>query len=301
MLRNKIIGLVLAMLIGSCSSSQIVQLATQGTLSEEAFKVEIPCYYIDKYIFIELSIQNKSYTFLFDTGADITTIDKGLLSDIEFVPLKKYTTTGSAFEAVKLQYGCLSSLTIGGVEFKKIGVGIQDLSHVKSPFADKRKIHGIIGANILRKAFWQIDYQKQSIKFSNEMSNFPPASNAYKIAMIPKSTSNWGLTRINVSIHGQVDNFVFDTGSYGSFTANPPFLEQIENGTKPLVEVKKNSQSNKRKFILEKLKIDGLEFENQELSIEKNVDLLIGNDFWEDFVVTIDWRNNQLYLEPIQQ
>lgn len=287
------------LLMASCSSSKIVRLATSGNLSEESFKTEIPFYYLGKYMYVDVVINKKSYTFLFDTGWDITHIDKSLFTEIEFLPLQKYKASGSSFEETKLQYGTLASpLSIGEIEFQNLGVGIQDMSFLKSNFPDNKKIYGIIGANVLRKAFWQIDYNKQVIKFSNKIESFPPTSNAYKISMIPKSSSNWGLNRIKVTINGVTDNFVFDTGSYGSFSANTLFLERLKKANKTLVEISDNGESPKRRFKIDALEIDSQKIQNQELLIENDIDLLIGNDFLEGFIVTIDWINNKLYLQP---
>lgn len=290
--------LFLFLLTISCSSSKIVSLATQGDLSKENFNVEIPFYYLEKYIYVDVLINGKSYPFLFDTGTDITYVDQSLADEIDFTPVKEYNTTGSSIEDIKLQYGFLSSLNFGGIEFSDFGIGLQDLSHVKSCFSDNRKIYGILGANILRKGYWQINYQQQSMKCSNTIENFQPSSDAIKISMIPKSKSGWGITRIRLEVNGVVENFVFDTGSYGSFTGNPAFLKKLEKGDNPLVELVEKSKAGKRKYGFEKMLLDTLELSDQELMIEEKVSLLIGNDFWEEYVVTIDWKKNELYLQP---
>jgi predicted aspartyl protease len=293
---NKVVFLLFVLIITSCSNSKIVTLATQGETSQKIFNEEIPMNYIDKFVFVEAKINDKRYTFLFDTGYDITTLDKSLIDEIAFTPLKKHTTSGSSFEDIKLQYGVLSSINIGKIEFNNLGIGLQDLSHVKSPFSDERKIYGIIGTNILRKGFWQIDYTKNTLNFSNTLDNFPPDKNAIEIDMIPKSSTNWGLNRIKVTINGISDNFVFDTGSYCSFSANDQFLERLNNTKPALLEIGDKSKSGKRKFEIAELKLDGYKVRNQEILIESDIDLLIGNDFLDEYIVTIDWFSNKLYL-----
>lgn len=295
---NKLLFLILILFVTSCSSSKIVKLAIQGNLSEENFNVQTPFYYVDNYMYIDVIINQKSYTFLFDTGWDITHIDKSLLNELNFSPLKRHKVSGGSFEEVRLQYGEMNnSLTIGNIAFRNIGIGVQDMSFLESNFKDQRKIYGIVGTNILRKAFWQIDYGKQVLKFSNKIESFPPDSNAFEINMIPKSASNWGLNRIKVTINGLTDNFIFDTGSYGSFSANDQFLERLENADNFFVEITDTSESKKRKFKISELNVDSFKFKNQVVQIEKGIDLLLGNDFLEEFIVTIDWVNDKLYLQ----
>ncbi len=289
---------MLTLLITSCSGSKIITLATQGTLSKENFNTEIPFYYIGKHMYIDVVINQKTYTFLYDTGWDITHIDKSLLGELSFSSIKKHKASGSSFEEENLQYGTLSnSLIIGGISFQNIGAGIQDMTFLKSTFSDQRKIYGIIGTNILRKAFWRIDYNKQTLSFSNKIESFPLDSNAIKVDMIPKSSSNWGLNRIKLTINGVTDNFVFDTGSYGGFSANEQFFERLKNTGEKFVEISSNVEPQMRKYKVDKLEMDPLELKNQELLIEEDIDLLIGNDFLEEYIVTIDWLNNRLYLQ----
>lgn len=293
---KQIIPLCLLLLITSCAGSKIIQLATQGNLSTANFNEEIPFFYFGKYIYINVTINNQAYPFLLDTGWEITHIDQELLKEVDFSPLQQYQTEGSSFEKTKLQYGTLNStLSIGTIDFDQIGVGIQELSFITSCFPDKRKIYGIIGTNVLRKAFWQIDYKKQVLRYSNSIENFPPKSTALELQMIPRNTTNWGLNKIPVNINGVTDNFVFDTGSYGSFSANPIFLERIER-TETTLEEKKTPKSTIRKFAIKQLLVDSIEFSDQVLQIEEGINLLIGNDFLEDFIVTIDWQSNKLYL-----
>lgn len=292
---NKILILIISIFLASCSGSKIVTLATAGKTTQETFNEEIKMHYLDKYVFIDVELNGREYTFLFDTGYDISTLDKSLFQEISFTPLTKQKTTGSSIEDIKLQYGYLASLTIADIEFKNFGVGIQDLSHVRSPFSDGRKIYGIIGANFLRKAYWQLDYKKQSIKFSNKIENFQLPKGVLEFNMIAKSKLNWGINRIPVNINGVSDNFVFDTGSYGNLSANPDFLKRLERADKPMAEIK-GSKSDIRKFAIDEFQLDSVKISNTVLQIEEGINLLIGNDFLEDYIVTIDWVNNKLYL-----
>ncbi|MCG8330365.1 MAG: aspartyl protease family protein [Chitinophagales bacterium] len=296
---KKIISyLIIAIFLNSCSNSKIITLATQGELSQTNFNIEIPLLYHENHIYIDIVINQKAYTFLFDTGWDITHIDKSLLEELNFTPFTKQKVSGSSFDKTTLVYGTLTSLFIGDIEFKNIGIGIQDMYFLKSTFPDERKIYGIIGTNILRKACWQINYKEQTLKFSDKIENFLPKPNAHEISMLPKSPGNWGLNRIKLTINGVTNNFVLDTGSYGSFSANPDFLDQLEKVEKPLEEIPYINQDSKQKFKIDELTLDAISFKNQELMIEKGIDLLIGNAFLENYIVTINWSKNSLFLNP---
>lgn len=63
----------------------------------------------------------------------MTTIDNSLLNKQDFQNIKKQKTNGSSFEEQKVQYGFLSSLTIHDIYLQDIGIGVQDLSFIRSP------------------------------------------------------------------------------------------------------------------------------------------------------------------------
>lgn len=100
-------------------------------------------------------------------------------------------------------------------------------------------------------------------------------------------------------MNGITEQFIFDTGSSGSFTANNAFLDKLKLGNISIDKKTKkiDNNTNKRKIRIKHLKISGIYKKDIELTIEENVSLLIGNDFLENYMVTIDWENNNLYLE----
>lgn len=139
---NKLIYLFLPLVLLSCSSGKLTSVATAGTVAQQIFNKEIGFNYVKNHIFINVAIQQKNYTFLFDTGNDVTIIDPHLSNRLDFQPVTKYEIEGSSFEEQKIQYGFLSSLSIEDVLFQNIGIGVQDLSFIKNNFPDQREIFG---------------------------------------------------------------------------------------------------------------------------------------------------------------
>ncbi len=293
----KLIPILFILILSACGGSKLLKLGTQGTLSQTEFKVNIHFYYKCKYTYIDVEINQKTYTFLFDTGWDVTHIDKSLWHELDFTPIDRFKTTGTSIKTGKVQYGFLSSLTIGGINFDNIGVGINDMSFIKSTFEDKRKIYGIIGTNILRKAIWQIDYQNQTLQCANAIQKLKPVAKAYRIPMIPKTKDGWGYTKVAINFNGVVEHFIFDTGSYGSFTSNTTFLTHLENEQVHFERIA-DTINAKEKVKLEFLYLEDLFLPGPIITIENNIKNLLGNGFLEDYIVTIDWFENILYLQP---
>ncbi|BDS11231.1 aspartyl protease family protein [Aureispira anguillae] len=286
---NKLLFAVLVLLFSSCSSSKLVLIATQGDLSQHEFNRQIDFYYKGGHIFIDVSLNDSSYTFLFDTGYEITMIDQSLSQALDFKPIKQYKTEGSSFKTQRIQYGFLSAVELDGISFQNIGIGIQDLSFIKSPFSDKRKIAGIIGTNILRKVYWQLNYNRKTIQFSDKLENLTFSSDALVCIMTPRNSTGWGYNNINVNLNNIHEEFIFDTGFSGSFMGNFELLDKLQSNDSRI-------KSNDNFVHIDQLTFGEVRLENVPLTIKKGVKNLIGNKFLEAFIVTIDWKNNTLYL-----
>lgn len=278
-----------------CGDAKIVSVATGGQIAETSFHQKIDCIYNQEHLFIDVEINGETYLFLFDSGYEVTMIDKDLLDDLAFHPVKKQKTSGSSFDDLRIVYGFLDKLSIDGFPFNNIGVGIQDLSFVSSPFEDK-KVYGIVGANILRKAFWQIDYQQKSISFSDELNNVLPdlELNTIILDMIPRNASGWGLSIVDVTINGMKVPFVFDTGSSGGFTGTPALLTKLTG--EGII-----NDSTEFPLKVNELLLGKTHVKDASLHFDRVKQNLIGNAFLDRFTLTMDWQENKLYLSSSEK
>jgi predicted aspartyl protease len=275
-------------LLFSCAGSKVTTLAKAGNTIPADFKELISFQYINKHPYVEVKINGSSYTFLFDTAYEITTLDKSLAGNTDFKAFKSFTTSGSSFAQQQIQYGYIPSLEIGNVAFKDIGIGFQDLSFVKSPFPNSKKIDGIIGTNVLRKAAWQIDYQNQVIRFSDNIEKLDIPKPISTLVMRPRN-GTWGYNFVDVRIAGKVVPFIFDTGYSGLFTVP---LQEAAMWAAELNTV----QIEASKLKVQDLELGSLRYEQQVLEIEKDGKMLLGNAFLDRYLLTIDWESNSLYL-----
>ncbi|MEL6720326.1 MAG: retropepsin-like aspartic protease [Bacteroidota bacterium] len=283
--------LLALLLFSACSGAKKLSVATEGEVAQNAFTKTISFDYATKHLFIDVEIAGKTYNFLFDTGWDVTSISKELGETLDIKTVAKQTVTGSSMEKHKTRFGFLPSLTIAEIDFQNIGVGMEDLSFITSTRSDGKKVDGVIGANVIKKLYWQIDYSNKTIQFSDQLKHLSIGDNAYQIPMIRKSTYNWGANKIEVDLNNHPEQFIFDTGSSGGFTGNFQLYERLKSND-PSIEM------NRQSVNIANLSLDTLKLKNTSLSIEKGVSLLIGNDFLEHYLVTMDSDKNILYLVP---
>ena len=283
------------------SSQKIIKLAKNGFVSQVNYTSEFPFRYENKHIFIDVDVNGKTYNFLFDTGFDISAIDLNEFKNNGYKRVLKKKISGSSIEKKIVQFVEIPAIKIAEIDFNEIGAALMDLSFINKNYTcSENPVIGVIGANLLRKANWQIDYKNRIIIFSDTALNYNLSEKVIKIEMIPES---WGSPSIYININGIQKKFTLDTGSGGAITTNTEFevkLNLSNNKAKYVSITKKDSFNNiitNYYVLIDQIQVGNLNLREQIISLEKGVSSLIGNEFFENFTITFDWKNNALFLD----
>lgn len=260
------------------------QLSKKGYVKQKEYFVEIPFNYVNKHIYIEVVISGKKYNFVFDTGYEVTTIDSNIAKEIQYKIIKEVSLSGSSFADQKVALVELPNIAIASLDFEETYGLLQDLSFTKKPAT--QKIDGIIGNNLMRKSKWQIDYVQKVIRISSKIENFKSLPTAKKIEL---NNKDWGLGYVAIELNNQKHQFLFDLGSNGEFTANHSFVKFLKEKDTLL-------QQEKQTFPVGKIKIGEIELNDKSITLEKRAGSLLGNAFFQNYLLTIDWDKNILYL-----
>ena len=260
------------------------QLSKKGYVKQKEYFVEIPFNYVNKHIYIEVVISGKKYNFVFDSGYEVTTIDSNIAKEIQYKIIKEVSLSGSSFADQKVTLVELPNIAIASLDFEETYGLLQDLSFTKKPAT--QKIDGIIGNNLMRKSKWQIDYVQKVIRISNKIDQFKNLPTAKKIEL---NNKDWGLGYVAIELNNQKHQFLFDLGSNGEFTANHSFVKFLKEKDTLL-------QQEKQTFPVGKIKIGEIELNDKSITLEKRAGSLLGNAFFENYLLTIDWDKNILYL-----
>jgi len=280
-------------------NEKLLEWANQGTVKNKDYNSEIPFRYVNGYIFVNIIKNDKKYNFLFDSGAEATLIDKSIINEFEFTPFSTSNMSGALITSRDVNTITLSTISIADVEFTDIGAVAFDLQIFKSKFCDK--LDGVIGSTLLKKAKWQIDYENKIIHLSNDISNLLSEKPKYTLTTnLPEK--GWGTETIELNIDGYASQFNFDTGNgREKIVLKPSELKNFDvKDKKSIIEYGFNKSDLGYKLIAESVIIGDLQLKNQSISFQKDVGnfQLLGNRFFENFLVTIDWEKHQLFLEP---
>ncbi len=280
----------------SCST---IRYKKQGFVSGKDFFKEIPFTYFKEFIIVPVKIENKEYNFLFDTGAELNIIDPKVANELNLKLLKKSTITSDKESEKNISMVELKNINIGGINFQESVGMIWDLSNFTKLIGCIR-IDGIIGNNLMRKVNWQINYENRTLQLSDKMEGFKISNKAKKISM---NAGDYGNIFFNINIRDKIKKFTFDTGYNGFMqTGDPTVLENetyftLIGLTGANFNGKKSGEIHYSK--VEKFCINGVEFKSPSLlHVKPSNSSILGNQFYENFILTIDWKNDLLYLDP---
>ncbi|MEO6242504.1 MAG: hypothetical protein ABIQ40_14310 [Bacteroidia bacterium] len=219
-----------------------------------------------------------------------------------------------SLDPVKKSFPMIDSLSIGTVSFVKVGAVEVEPSQITDTKC--KLFEGIIGANIMRQCIWQINYETNEILSTDELGRLGNIGGAIKIPFTPAPIT--GSPLIKIVLNDSIEmNWILDTGFNGFITFSTEdkddFLKKIpEKDIAPNYSLGYNSIYGKDStyatsyLINANLKMAGHDFSNLPLTFGKYKNIsnkkngVIGNKFLENFIVTIDWKANNIYLLPLK-
>lgn len=299
-----IVVLTVCLVLGSCSAIKVSKLRTGGAVKDASFMEEIPLRYVNDLILIDVLINGKAYNFLFDTGAELSVIGDHIKKEIDYSSITSAVVETSSMTSKRQEFVELGDLIIGNVSFERTGAVIMDISHFNNYFGCQ-PIDGILGNNLMRKAAWQIDYENKKIVLCDNSSKLNVSEDAIRINLDDADTRN---VYLDMTIDGVSSTFTFDTGYNGSIKSDSTMFNKLKAAKSDLkyisqdglftTDVNGKVMGQTYKALGEEIQMEGgLSMSNQIVNFGGSSSSLIGNKVFDDYLLTLDWRNNALFLD----
>ncbi len=265
------------------------------------FYFEIPFEYRYAEIIIKVTIGNKTYDYIFDTGGynDIT---DNIQKANNFPILSTQTVGSSNGLKSKLNLVKVDSLKIGELTFKDVAA--LQMNFDNSPTIKCMIDGALIGASIFKNYIWQIDFSRKKIIVTDQLSKIPQLKEAVRI---PVTFNTRLMPYIDARIDGKKESFMLDLGSSTLFTLTEKTALKCASDKK-LIEIEgmRSEGGNGTVaqmgniFKADAFEISSIKYKNQPILYSHAiVDNLIGNPIIQDFIVTLNFKNNEMYLLPI--
>lgn len=287
-----------------------------GRVTNKDFKEVVDFSLVDNRICLKARINDyeQELSFILDTYA-ICLIREGLLNKLHLDILDCTKELGEKFENTIMRplFPKYHKISIGSVVFEDIGAMAMKETR-DNPLFDVLE-DGLIGANMMKSCIWQIDFRENKIIMTDRIDKFDNLEDAIQFPFKPMPLQ--GSPNIQVVLDGkETVDVQFDTGGTGFLSFLSPALKsEVESGRAVAWHVKLAIPVNKEEsagiethyFVkLKTLEIGSKTFKDIPLAVynPSNENLMnkgsIGIEFLKNFIVTLDWLENKIYLTPIE-
>ncbi|MDX6529449.1 MAG: hypothetical protein QOH41_1739 [Blastocatellia bacterium] len=285
-----------------------------GYSQTRAAPIEVPFEFVANQIIVQVKIDGKGpYSMLLDTDTDPSAIDLPTAHELGLrLDAKSYPASGGGAEPNQVQLTRLPTVELGRVIAKDVSAGAIDLKKLAAKL--ERPIHGVLGYSFLKDRIIQIDYPASKIRFFTEtpypgIRNAPNTVNTIAVAF----RYDEGVLIDSVFINGQKLKATLDTGSSGTFALTPEAvatlgLEEEEQNGQVEKSVGYNGEYESKSGLLKSVRIGRLSVESAPASFwpagtghdKKNFQVKIGNGFFKDFLLTLDFRGKMVVFEKAE-
>lgn len=296
--------LCLCALATSCSTMKLVKMLKKGDVEQPAFKSEVPFEMRMGLVVIKVNIDGKDYDFLVDTGAP-NVVSKELAAELNLKPNVYQKTGDSQGRKEELGFVEMPEMLIGGVHFIETAAAVADLKLSKEIAC--LNVDGFVGANLMKEAVWEFDYQRKVITIADTIGAFSIPDNAMRIPFTPAASST---PLVDVTYDGVTDQRVtFDTGSNDYFNSSDKVhtkLEEIGKAPNPVISCGASSsglygvgkEDSTYTLSVGETKLGSMTIPGQVVSFTGGKARTIGTKFFQHYRMIIDWTAKEITLIP---
>jgi predicted aspartyl protease len=296
-------SLILCLLfLASCNQIKRLKVLKSGTVSTSNFVGSIPFDFNHNLPFVSATIEGKEYRFLFDTGAPCV-ISTELYQQLKLKKSAEAKIGDSNGVKEKQIYTILPHIKLGDVIFQDIGVVVMNLS--TSEIFECLDFDGIIGANLMRTAKWEIDYQDETLRFSNDIKKLNTDGESFVANFNPVAS---GTPYLDITVDEiTVKGVTFDTGSSGYITLPAKYFKELYldsdsrkwgYGISSYGAYGAGSLDTSFYVKTKNIAIGELAKANKMIELENRNKEILGNLFLKNYRVIMDWEKGCINLYP---
>jgi len=276
--------------------------------------VEVPFRFEHSSVLVQVKVTDKGpYTMLLDTGAEQCAIDINIAKELalKLTPMGggKAVATGNKENTVFLTN--LPQIEIGSLTAAGLLTAALDFSKISQRIGVP--IHGVVGYNFLKNHVVQFDYPQRTIRFYSA-SPFakPKEPNTASRMVLPFRFYEGDKFPVidEVYVNGKKIKAELDTGHSGVLALTAAAIKRLGLEAEARAGEPETSEgalgtSVNRKGKLKTLTVGAVTIDSPPVSFrtpnsgldQAPFEGMLGNDFFKDFVVTVDYRSMMVTFE----
>jgi len=285
-----------------CNIIKTIKVLKKGEVAQKNFKETVSFESRAGLVIVKVNIQGKDYQFIYDSGAT-NAVTKELAETLGLKPVLDQTAEDSEGKKGGIKFAMIDDLKLGKVSFLNTAAAIIDLNAITELAC--LEVDGLIGGNLMRKACWQIDYEKKLLTFASSIDSLSIASNAFSFPFSPLIS---GTPVVDVELEGvKSKGNIFDTGSSGEITLSASTFKKVlkQNPTFKYVRGIGSSSAGlygkgyDTSYVgkTNALKMGSLVLTDCVVDF-KRAEGNLGSGFFKDYIVTLDWKQNKIWFAP---
>lgn len=275
----------------------------QGAIDPSTLPVTLNYDYLADHIVVDTGFgTDETFPMMLDTGAPLN-VSADLVKQFGFPVIGQQDAQAGGGTITSDQVG-VDTVTMGGLTADKV-VGITPWVDTSNPLSCVTE-HGLVGGNAMSDAVWQIDYQAKTVTVTESTGAIDHVDGAIKIPYQPQGLGESPLAGFAIGNAGLP--FLVDTGSSFGIVAAPKDLERVGitiPADAPTVKTRIAGAAGT--FDVDIAYIPTQIGLNETTTIDYPIgagDIVanignIGNAFLSQFIVTFDFPNATIYLDPI--
>lgn len=194
----------------------------RATPPDDPYTIELRADQTAGFLIVPAVVDGGAATFIFDTGAGTTVLDKAAFVRLD-LPKRGHVETGDSGGHVdRLPITLIGELGLGEARFEKVGAIISDLSFIEHHIC--RRVDGILGANVMQHGSLQVDYDTGTIHLASAADRLPtPKGTGLRTALLPTP-----LPVIPINAGGGARfGLIVDTGSNGDLAVDAATVDAL--------------------------------------------------------------------------
>ena len=280
-------------------------ITSAGVFSQTAKPaVEVPFDFVHNQIVVQVKVGGQGpFNMLIDTDTDPSAIDTATARGLGLVTGSKgAAATGGGTEVNTVYPTRLPTVELGTLVARDVTAATIDLTKISEQVG--RPIQGVLGFSFLKDRIVQIDYPNSKLRFFNE-SPYPRiqmGANMVNQVSYALRREDGVVIIDSVFINNEKMRATLDTGSSSSFNLTPEAvaLLKLNDEAQPGGEksVGYNGEYENKRGILKSVRLGRITVESVQANFwlpqtghdNKKYHVNIGNGFFQDFVMTFDFK-----------
>lgn len=303
MIHKNLLYFLILLTLSSCGGSKLSQYFKEGKILETDYLTTIPLNFNNGLIVVEVTIDNKAYNFIVDTGAT-NIISKELAEKLNLNILGTEKISDIQGTVQDMSYAKIESLSLGGIHFLDITTGISDFFTEIFPY-NCLQIDGIIGSNLMQHSIWDFDFKNQIINITDRESKLDIPSSYKESKMY---VGYGGISSVTSFVNGsKVLNNVIDFGFAGGVVIPiSEFNKQRENGKikyfvkgfgeTPIGAFGKIEQNDFYTAKIDEFRFGDFLINDKLVYSERAIANRLGLEFFKDYRVILNWNKKRLKI-----